>query len=325
MSPKTRLMSPAGLAIRAALAVAISGAVLVGSLTLVLVIAVTSGMVFSTYASDLLGFAQVTLPSVVWAVIWSLCGLCAVVLFIRAIASAVQTGRANLLQQTAPLSKTTVDEPSNVEYTIGRLARQIDVPKPPIRVDPTATPLAFTTYRPDDPIVRTSHDATPVIVVSQGLVETLSESELSAVLAHELAHIFNDDLRLLTVVLVPLIAAETLTPDEGSTSNVFEVCGHCFSFIALIGVGVFSRGRELAADRAAAELTGDPTALATALEKLDDTAPVKPTADLREHARSTNAIAILPTLGNERPSSGLRSTHPPLETRLERLRSLAAN
>ncbi|MDS0474804.1 M48 family metalloprotease [Natrinema sp. 1APR25-10V2] len=320
-----RLTRKAGLATRAALSASISGAVLAGSLAIVLAIAVVSGMVFSAYASDLLRFAHISLPDVVWSAVWSLCGLCAFGWFARAIVNAVRTERADSFQRTTPLSKSTVDEPANVEYTVGRLARQTDVPKPPIRVNPTATPLAFTTYRPDDPIVRTSHDATPVIVVSQGLIETLSESELSAVLAHELAHISSDDLRLLTVVLVPLIAAETLTPDEGSTSNVFEVCGHYLSFIALIGVSVFSRGRELAADRAAAELTGDPTALATALEKLDDTAPVKPTADLREHARSANAIAILPTLGNERPSSGLRSTHPPLETRLERLRSLAAN
>lgn len=320
-----RLTTLAGLAARAALAVVISGVVLAGSLAIVLVIAVTGGMIFSAYASDLLGVAHISLPSVVWLAVWSLCGLCAIAWFTRAIASAVRTGRADLLHRTTPLSEIAGDEPSTIESAVGRLARQIDVPKPPIRIDPTATPLAFTTYRPDDPIVRTGHDATPVLVVSEGLIETLSESELSAVLAHELAHISNDDLRLLTVILVPLIAAETLTPDEGSTSNAFEVCGHILSFIASIGVGVFSRGRELAADRAAAELTGDPAALATALEKLDEAAPAKPTADLREHARSTNAIAILPTLGDERIDSGLRSTHPPLETRLERLRSLAAD
>ncbi|WP_218011975.1 M48 family metallopeptidase [Natrinema sp. CBA1119] len=320
-----RLTTPVGLITRATLATVTSVAVLAGSLTVVLVIAITSGMVFSAYAADLLGFTHISLPSVVWSVVWSLCGLCAVVWFTRAIASAVRTGRADLLHRTTPLSKTAVDEPSTIEYTVGRLARQIDVPKPPIRIDPTATPLAYTTSRPDDPIVRTSHDATPVIVVSQGLIETLSESELSAVLAHELAHISNDDLRLLTVVLVPLIAAETLTPDEGSTSTVFEVCGHILSFIAVIGVGVFSRGRELAADRAAAELTGDPAALATALEKLDEAASAKPTADLREHARSTKAITILPTVGDGPTSTGLRSTHPPLEMRLEQLRSLAAD
>ncbi|WP_254764470.1 M48 family metallopeptidase [Natrinema marinum] len=304
---------------------AISGVVLAGSLAIVVVIAVVSGMVFSAYASDVLDFAHISLPSVVWAAVWSLCGLCAIVWFTRAIASAVRLGRTDLLQRTTPFSEIAGKEPSNTEYAISRLASQIDVPTPPIRVNPTATPLAFTTYRSDDPIVRTGHDATPVLVVSRGLIETLSESELSAVLAHELAHISNDDLRLLTVILIPLIGAERLTPDEGSTSNVLEVCGHLLNSIALIGVGVFSRGRELAADRAAAELTGDPAALATALEKLDEAAPAKPTADLREHARSTNAIAILPTLGDERPSSGLRSTHPPLETRLRQLRSLAAD
>lgn len=320
-----RLTTPAGLAARATFAAAINGAVLAGSLAIMVVFAIAGGMILSAYASDVLGIIHIVPPSGVWPVVWSLCALGVIVWFILSIQSVIRTERANVLHRTMPLSKTEVDETQNIGYLVDRLARQVDIPKPTIRIDPTATPLAYTTYQQDDPIVRTGHVATPTIVISQGLIETLSESELSAVLAHELAHIANDDLRLITMVLVPLVAAETLTADEGSTSNVFELCGHLLGFVASIGVGVFSRGRELAADRGAVAITGDPATLAAALERLDGAGPSKPTTDLRDHARSTNAINVLPTLSPGRDSTDLRSTHPPLETRLEQLRSLAAD
>lgn len=319
-----RLTTPTGLATRAALAAAINGVVLAGTLAIVVVFAVAGGMILSAYASRFLEVVHVDPPTVVWSVVWSLCALGAIGWVARAIDRAVRTERAELLHRATPLSKAAGEKLSKIDHSVERLARQVDLPKPAVRVDPTATPLAYTTYRPDDPIVRTDRVEVPVIVVSQGLIETLSESELSAILAHEIAHIANDDLRLITVVLVPLVAAETLTADEGPTSNVFEVCGRLLRFVASIGIGVFSRGRELAADRGAVAITGDPATLAAALERLDEAGSIKPTTDLREHARSTNAINVLPTLPPGPDTTGLRSTHPPLETRLEQLRTLAA-
>lgn len=320
-----RLTTPAGLAIRAVLAAAISGMVLAGSFAIVAVIAIAGGMIISAYATDLLGAVQRSPPRLFWPIVWSLCALGATGWFVRTIERIVRTERRALLERAVPPSEVAVVETSHLDSTVDRLARQVGIPVPELRVDPTATPLAYTAYRPTDHIVRVGRDDTPVIVLSKGLLELLPRSELVAVLAHEIGHIANDDCRLMTVVLVPLIAAETLTEDEGSTSNVFEVCGHLLCFIASIGVGVFSRGRELAADRAAATMTGEPGALAAALERLDGTEPTKPTADLREHARSTNAINVLPTLGFANTVTGLRSTHPSLETRLEQLRSLAAS
>lgn len=317
-----RLTTPLGLVTRAILAAAISGLVLAGSLAIVAVIAVAGGMILSAYGSDLLGFVQITPPRMFWPIVWSLCALGATSLFVRAIVRIIRTERAAFLERTTPLSEVAMAETSYIDSSAERLARQVGIATPTVRIDSTTTPLAYTTYRPDAPIVSADRDETPIIVLSTGLIKTLSQSELSAVLAHEIGHIANDDLRLITVLLVPLIAAETLTEDEGSTSNVFELCGHLLSFIALIGVGVFSRGRELAADRAAAVMSGEPAALASALEKLDESTTPKPTTDLRDHARSMNAINVLPTLGPVATGTGLLSTHPSLETRLEQLRSL---
>lgn len=320
-----RLTTPAGLAIRAVFAATISGAVLAGSLTVVVVIAVAGGMILTAYASDLLGFVHIDPPGYVWPVIWFLCALGAIGWFTRAIERTVRAEREALLERAVPPSEISVAETSHLDSSLERLARQVSIPTPELRVDPTATPLAYTTYRPDDPLVRVGRDDTPVIVLSRGLIELLPRSELVAVIAHEIGHIANDDCRLITVVLVPLIAAETLTEDEGTTTNVSEICGHLLSFVASIGVGVFARGRELAADRAAVTMTGDPGALAAALERLGGVEPAKPTADLREHARSTNAINAFPTLAPGRDTAGLHSMHPPLETRLEQLRSFAAD
>lgn len=314
--------TPAGLAARAVFAAAISGLVLAGSLATVVAIALAGGLIFSAYASDLLRFAQISPPRLLWPIVWTLCALGATGLFVRVIERTVRTERAALLERTTPLPEISMAEISHIDSSIDRLARQVGIPTPTVRIDSTVTSLAYTTYPPDVPIVSAGRDETPVVVLSRGLIETLPQSELEAVLAHEIGHIANDDLRLITVVLVPLIAAETLTEDEGSTTNVSEICGHLFSFVASIGVGVFSRGRELAADRAAVTMTGDPGALAAALERLSEAESPKPTADLREHARSTNAINVLPTLGPTNTVTGVRSTHPSLETRLEQLRSL---
>ena len=200
-----------------------------------------------------------------------------------------------------------------------RLAAHFDVPEPSVRVRSTATPLAYTTYRPEDPLVSIG-GGKPTIVVSEGLLSALSSAERDAVLAHELAHLANGDLDLATGLLVPVYAASELY--EGPNSPGFDPVGRAFATTAAVGFGVFSRGRELAADRAAAAATGDPAALATALERLDDTNErTRPTADLRDHIAATGAVNVLPI---ERGSVAgrLGATHPRTATRVERLRRL---
>jgi heat shock protein HtpX len=183
-------------------------------------------------------------------------------------------------------------------------------------------PFAYATSRPNDPLLGVRRTGEPVIVVSKGLVRTLPRDETAAVLAHEFTHLANDELRLTAWLLVPLVATEFLHDGRETPTDGREPLEWLLATVALAGVGVFSRGREIAADRAAVAATGDPGSLASALERLDDHRSSRPTTDLRKHARSTNAVSVLPTLGTDDSLSGLRSTHPPLETRLEALRSL---
>lgn len=92
---------------------------------------------------------------------------------------------------------------------------------------------------------------------------------------------------------------------------------------AELGTCLFSRGRELAADRAAARLTGDPGALVAALRRLDGSLDEPPPTDLREFAHTRDALNVVPALDPERDGSGgLLATHPRTETRIERLREL---
>ncbi|WP_205522419.1 M48 family metalloprotease [Natrinema versiforme] len=107
-------------------------------------------------------------------------------------------------------------------------------------------------------------------------------------------------------------------------SSVFDIVGIGLAIVGQIAVGIFTRGRELAADRAAATALGDPRALAAALERLANATEAKPSVDLRRQARATNAITVLPPSRADRRFSGLFSTHPPVETRLAHLRSLVA-
>lgn len=202
-----------------------------------------------------------------------------------------------------------------------RLSILFNVPEPSVRIRSTATPLAYTTYRPEDPLVSIS-GGKPTIVVSEGLLAALSSAERDAVLAHELAHLANGDLDLATGLLVPVYVAAELY--EGPDSAGFDPVGRAFAATAAIGFGVFSRGRELAADRAAATATGNPAALATALERLDDTnGRTRPTADLRDHIAATGAVNVLP-IERDSVAGRLGATHPSTATRVERLRRLVA-
>lgn len=198
-----------------------------------------------------------------------------------------------------------------LETTARRVAAHLDRPTPELRVSLVDEPLAYGVHWRDD----------PTIVLSKGLLATLPADELEAVVAHELAHVANGDHRLMSVALVPLTAAETLreTCDER-----FQLLTQLLVAWGKLSVGVFSRGREFAADRAAVEATGDPAALAAALERLDEASGGPPPRDLREHARSTDALNVLPTLDPERDAGGgLFATHPATEERIVRLRELA--
>ncbi|WP_226005316.1 M48 family metallopeptidase [Natrinema salinisoli] len=231
---------------------------------------------------------------------------------------AIRRSRARLRRETEPIDP---GGTGRVASSAARLAAQFDLPLPEVRRHAATAPIACTTTHGDE----------PVLIVSEGLLEALPDDELEAVLAHELAHVANGDQRLMTWAIVPLIASEEfyeMMDDEGDEFDPRDLpwlaLGRLLVGGSTLGVGLFSRGREFAADRAAVAATGDPGALAAALERLDSAAAERPPEDLRNHTRSVDAISVLPTLDPERDGGGgLFATHPATDRRLERLRRLA--
>lgn len=218
----------------------------------------------------------------------------------------------------ATLADTTVASADTYPRLVGavdRLARAADVPVPAFRVRPDDEPLAFT--------LGDRRDA--VVVVSTGLLDRLPRNELDAVLAHEVAHLANRDRWLLTVTLAPVAFAERTFDGEdgGSIAPVWAAIGGLLGLYGRLGVAVLSVGRERAADAAAAEITGDPAALASALARLSGTEP--PQEDFRDRA-ALSVLNVLPTVDpTDRRSSWLFRTHPPTEERIAALRERAAD
>jgi heat shock protein HtpX len=208
-----------------------------------------------------------------------------------------------------------------------RLAAQYRVPKARVYVSPDPSPNAFATGRSP------SHAS---ICVNQGLLQILDQEELYGVLAHEFAHVKNRDILISTVVAV-LAGAITLLAQIGQW-GLFWGGGRDDDNqnpLALIGVLAFvilgpiaalliqlavSRSREYEADHTGAEVSHDPLALANALRKLERATQVVPS----QTAQPAFAHLYLVNPLSGRTFANLFSTHPPLEERIRRLQSMAA-
>lgn len=201
---------------------------------------------------------------------------------------------------------------------VARLAAAADVPAPDVRLVDSRTPTAAAVgYRPAD----------STLVVSTGLVAALDDRQLDAVLAHELAHVANRDAAVLTALSFPRAAAHRafyrygMNPVVALLAGVVALASRCCT-------AVVARAREYGADDGAVAMTGDPAALASALETLDTTIARRPATDLRESAAA--AFAVVPPPWEEHPFfdrtrrlvfRGLLGTHPPTDARIERLRA----
>jgi heat shock protein HtpX len=194
--------------------------------------------------------------------------------------------------------------------TTGRLAQQVGVPSPTLRVTDTDRPESFT--------LGTGSEA--VVVVSTGLCEALTEAELTAVLAHEVSHLANADSRLMDVVLVPVLMADELIDDDPHDfrDEFWNLWVRLLKLYGQFGVAILSRGREWSADAGAVALTGSPAALASALSTLSEQRQT-PSTDLRDWEQSVGALDILPPSDREHATGPFR-THPSTEKRIDRLR-----
>ncbi|MBA2629863.1 MAG: zinc metalloprotease HtpX [Thermoleophilaceae bacterium] len=217
------------------------------------------------------------------------------------------------------------EEAPGLHAMIERLCIQADIPKPKIAVADTDVPNAFA-------MGRSQKSAT--VCATTGIMRTLSPSELEGVMAHELAHVKNRDVLVMTVAsFFASIAAMMLQfsfffgggdgDDDGAPAAIviLLVSGlvYVISFVLMLAL---SRYREFSADRGAAIVTGRPSALASALVKISGAMQQVPTQDLRE-AERMNAFFIIPASVKGSLKS-LFSTHPPMEKRIERLQQLEA-
>jgi heat shock protein HtpX len=209
---------------------------------------------------------------------------------------------------------------------VERLAMLAGVPKPQIAVINTPLPNAFATGR---------NEKNAVVAVTTGLLERLSPPELEAVLAHELSHIRNRDMVVMTLAgffaaVASFIVQRAFFWGLPFGRNRYGRQGNAVLLVYLASLLVWlasyfliralSRYREYAADRGAAYLTGAPSGLASALVKISGLMDRIPQEDLRR-AQAANAFLIVPALGG-RSVAELFSTHPSLENRLDHLRRL---
>jgi heat shock protein HtpX len=204
---------------------------------------------------------------------------------------------------------------------IERLCIQADLPKPKVAVADTLVPNAFA-------IGRSQKSAT--VCASTGIMNTLSPAELEGVMAHELAHVKNRDVLIMTIASFFASVAATITQfgfffgmgddDEGPGFLVVLLVSFAVYVISFFLMLALSRYREFGADRGAALFTGRPSALASALIKISGRMEQVPQRDLRA-AGEMNAFFIVPTSVKGALQS-IFSTHPPMEKRIERLETL---
>jgi heat shock protein HtpX len=214
-------------------------------------------------------------------------------------------------------------EAPQLHALIERLCVQADLPKPRIYVVNTSMPNAFAMGR---------SQKNAAVCATTGLLELLSPSELEGVMAHELTHIANRDVAVMTLAgffasLASLIVQFGFFFGGGFGGGSDDDDSPGIMVIILVSLVVYivsfflmqalSRYREFAADRGAAVITGRPSALSSALLKISGTMQRIPQTDLRAHAEM-NAFYIFPA-GAKQSVFNLFSTHPPLEKRIEAL------
>lgn len=209
---------------------------------------------------------------------------------------------------------------------IDRLCALADMPKPRVAVSVTDMPNAFATGRSPQ------HSA---VCVTTGIMQRLDADELEGVLAHELSHVANRDVTVMTVASSLGLLAGFLTRWGmylGGGNRNSKNGAPAFIVVLLVSAVVYavsfvltrslSRYRELSADRSGAYLTGRPSKLSSALVKISGDMARIPNKDLRE-GQAISAFFFAPAINRESVSA-LFSTHPPLEQRIEQLAKVSA-
>jgi heat shock protein HtpX len=276
----------------------------------------------------LLGLVYVIFAGVLFASVGGAVALvgCALLLGFQFFASDKLALRSMGAREVSP------QEAPELHAMIERLCVQADIPKPKVAVVNSPIPNAFA-------LGRTPKSAS--VCATTGIMDLLSPPELEGVLAHEITHIVNRDVMIMTLCGFFASIASTIVQFGflfggggygygGGYGNNDDDDGPSFMAVILVSAVVWvvsfflmqalSRYREFAADRGAAVITGRPSALASALLKISGVNDRIPTGDLRAHSEM-NAFYIVPVKVKD-SIYNLFSTHPPMDKRIEALARL---
>ena len=282
----------------------------------------------------LLGLVYVVFGAILWKVGVGL-GILIFFALILAIAQLFFADKIALLSMGARY--VSEQEAPELHDMIGRLAAQSNLPKPRIALVNSSIPNAFATGRDKNHAV---------VAVTTGIYDTLSPPEMEAVLAHELTHIINHDMLVMTIATFFSMVAGLLVrnfmwmgmfggfgggygggygrrrSDEGEAFILILLASAVVYAVSFILIRALSRYRELAADRGSALITGAPANLASALQRISDTmqSPRIPKQDFRQ-AEAVNALFIVPALRGDSLAT-LFSTHPSTRERIARLMAM---
>ncbi|MGI5837235.1 MAG: zinc metalloprotease HtpX [Chloroflexota bacterium] len=205
---------------------------------------------------------------------------------------------------------------------IDRLSALGDLPKPKVAIVNSNIPNAFATGR---------NQSNSVVAVTTSLLDRLNRQELEAVIAHELTHIKNRDVAVITIAsFLSTVAFFILRSSmfggfgygrgrgrNGGSIILVYLASLLAWAISFLLIRALSRYREYAADRGAAILTGAPSQLASALIRISNTIQRIPDRDLRE-VEGMNAFFIVPAVSRSSIAE-LFSSHPSVQNRIERL------
>jgi heat shock protein HtpX len=219
------------------------------------------------------------------------------------------------------------EDAPELHSAVERLCIQANLPMPQIAIADTPMPNAFAVGR---------SPSTATVCVTTGLLRLLNQAELDGVLAHELTHVQNRDVLVMTIAsFFASIAAFIVqmglffgggfgnddNDNNGPSFAVVLIVSGLVYVISFVLLHMLSRYREFAADRGSAIITGRPSALSSALLKISGQMDQIPQRDLRSASGELAAFYIFPPKAKQTVAA-LFATHPPLEARLEALARL---
>lgn len=222
---------------------------------------------------------------------------------------------------------------------VERIVARNNLPKPKMAVINSSVPNAFATGK---------SQRSSVVTVTTGLMDILETEELEGVIGHELTHIRNRDVLVITLASLFSTVAFYLmqfgfygglygggmgggygggrgrSGGGGGAILIMLAVAVVTWLVSFLVIRAISRYREFSADRGSAQMTGKPVQLANALSKISGTIQRIPNKDLRK-VEGLNAFFIIPVHSGRQTILNLFSTHPPVEARIEKLLEMEAS